>query len=254
MALCQLWQAARLGFLCRFSFLSDQVNMGTLWKLPQFCLRLQVCDLAPSVTNLPSVLLRAETWIYCRALPKKTRPSRPARKHKREAQGAGLEPGTQNAGRISGGLEASWSKNTSVVLFKNGVNSMFVFFFFFETGKLVIMPRLFAPSALLVVSVDMSRAEHPQGPKCPSHPQTRQNHEPARAGPSSAWPSSSPWALLENNFFFFFYDNSAKIWTFIYARNKIPSLSLHQQFQSMWRSKEAKFSHKAVSSHKEQTA
>lgn len=124
---------------------------------------------------------------------------------------------------------------------------------FFKTGELVIRPRLLASSALLVVSMDMPRTGHPQGPMCPSHPQTWQNHKSAGAGPSSAWPSSV-WALLENYLLFLRSDNSAKVWTFIFSRSKIPSLSFHQQFLNMWRSKEAKFSHKAAFSHKEQTA
>lgn len=151
MALCQLWQAARLGFLCRFSFLSDQVNMGTLWKLPQFCLRLQVCDLAPSVTNLPSALLRAETWICRRALPMKTRPSRPARKQKREAHEAALDAATQQGRLLCGKERGSVPKHPAKpgisgslggeclhsVIWKWGECGIY----FVKTGKLVGRPR-----------------------------------------------------------------------------------------------------------------
>lgn len=65
MAWCQLGQESRLGFLCRFSgffffpFLSDQVHSGKFST--KFCLRLQVCDLAPSVADLSWVLLLGET-------------------------------------------------------------------------------------------------------------------------------------------------------------------------------------------------
>lgn len=50
-----------------------------------------------------------------------------------------------------------------------------------EPGYLLLAEPIQCPSALLAVSADTPRTEHPRGLTCPSHPQARQNQELAGA-------------------------------------------------------------------------